>query len=392
MAQQPRRATSALLEDAAERSRMSARARAARLTMAGRPIVQIAVAAMLAWLAATELLDHPRAFFAPIAAVVTLGVTYDQRGRRAVELAVGVALGILVADLLVLALGTGTLQLGLIVALAVSAAVLLGTGALIVNQAAISAVLVVTIQPPQGTFSFDRFVDASVGTAIALAVNALLLPADPIALVRRAAAPVLAELAATLEDVARGLRDRDRPGVEAALQRARAIEALEAGLNAAVDVGRETARLAPPRRGARGQVDRYGMAGAQIDLAIRNVRVLARGAVRAVRFGDNVPPEISGALEDLAAAVRGLEQVLEGAPDGARGAVRDPALRAAATATRVLESTGNLSVSVIVGQLRATAVDLLRSAGLEDEAAIAAVRQAASAALADPDDDPAGDR
>ena len=67
--------------------------------------------------------------------------------------------------------------------------------------------------------------------------------------------------------------------------------------------------------------------------------------------------------------------------DPARGeAVREPALRAAGMATLVLERTGNLSVSVIVGQIRSTAVDLLRGSGLSYDEAAAAVRGAVRAA------------
>jgi hypothetical protein len=40
----------------------------------------------------------------------------------------------------------------------------------------------------------------------------------------------------------------------------------------------------------------------------------------------------------------------------------------------VLEQTTNLSVSVIVGQVRSTAVDLLRTTGMEPEAARARIR------------------
>jgi hypothetical protein len=62
--------------------------------------------------------------------------------------------------------------------------------------------------------------------------------------------------------------------------------------------------------------------------------------------------------------------------------VREPALRAAATATDVLERTGNLSVSVIVGQVRSTAADLLAGTGLSYDEAAAAVREAADTAAA----------
>jgi hypothetical protein len=108
---------------------------------------------------------------------------------------------------------------------------------------------------------------------------------------------------------------------------------------------------------------------------VRNVRVLARGARRAIDLEDNVPPEVSGALRELAAAVRALGAVLDD-QDRAE-AVREPALRAARQATLVLERTGNLSVSVIIGQIRSTAVDLLRSTGLSYDEAADAVRAAA---------------
>lgn len=365
----------ALLEDAAERSRTSARTRVERLVLAGRSVAQMAVAATLAWIFATEVLGNETPFFAPVAAIVTLGITHRSRGRRAVELALGVAIGILVADLLVLALGHGTIALGVIVGLAVTAAVLLGSGPIIVNQAGISAVLVVTIQPPGSGFVFDRFFDALAGGAIALVVGAVVLPADPLALVRRGALPILTELAGTLEDVARALADRDRDAAERALLRARGIDRLGSDFQDAVAVGRETARVAPVRRRARDQVDLYAEAAAQIDLAVRNVRVLARGTIRGVRLGESLPPEIAQAVRDLAEAVRALAGVLEHPEE--RQAVIDPALRAAAQATLVLERTGNLSVSVLVGQIRSTAVDLIRSAGLDYESASEAVRRAA---------------
>lgn len=367
----------ALFEGAAERSRTSLRARASRLFVSGRSVLQIALAATLAWVVAVEVLGGERPFFAPIAAIVTLGVTHGQRGRRAVELAVGVATGILVADLLVLALGPGTLQLGLIVLLAVGAAVLLGTGPLMVNQAGISAVLVVTIQNPGGAFAFDRFFDALTGASIALVVNALFLPADPLVLVRRAVGPLFDELQATLEDVARALLERDGEAAERALERGRALDELQSRFHEAVATGLETTRVAPTRRPARGRMDAYAEAATQIDLAVRNVRVLARGAIRAIDLADRVPPEVAEALHALAEAVSALGDVLDGESTDAVAAVREPALRAAGTASAVLERTGNLSVTVIVGQIRSTAVDLLRSTGLGADAAAAAVRAAA---------------
>jgi uncharacterized membrane protein YgaE (UPF0421/DUF939 family) len=377
VAEPPRRLSARaqpLIEEAAERSRLSARIRAERLRDTARAIVQATLAATLAWLVATEIVGHPRPFFAPVSAMITLGLTHGQRGRRAVEVVLGVTLGIAIADLLVIELGTGWWQLGLVVALAMSVALLLGSGQMFAQQAAVSAALVATLQPPDDGVSFARAVDALLGGSIALAVSALVLPANPARMVREAAAPVLDELAATLDDIADALARRDRAAAQSALDRARAIDELERDLHEALVVGRETALLAPPRRRALGTVDVYTDAAAQIDLAVRNVRVLARGARRAIDLNENVPPEVPGALGSLAQAVRALVSAID--DPGRADAVREPAVRAAAEATMALERTGNLSVSVIVGQVRSTAVDLLRGSGMSYEDAAEAVRGA----------------
>ena len=72
-----------LIEEAAERSRLSARMRAERLRGAARMILQATIAAVVAWLLATELIGHARPFFAPVSAMITLGLTQGERGRRA---------------------------------------------------------------------------------------------------------------------------------------------------------------------------------------------------------------------------------------------------------------------------------------------------------------------
>ena len=365
----------ALLEGAAERSRTSMRTRFDRLRVAWRSLIQISVAATGAYLIATEVVGHARPFFAPIAAIITLGITVGQRGRRAVELALGVAVGIGVADALVLLTGSGVVSLAIVVPLAMGTAIFLGTGQIFATQAAVSAVLVAVLQPGGSGFSGARFVDALVGGAVALLANALLLPPDPVKMVRRAAEPVLDGLAATLEAIAEAIEAGDEPAAERALLRARELDELEAGLEEAVTISRETARFSPARRSARGTVDFYAEASAQIDLAIRNVRVLARGALRGARLRENLPPAVADAVRDLAEACRALRVALED-PERIEG-VRTPALHAAATATRVLEETGNLSVTVVVGQVRSTAVDLLRGSGLTYEEAAGLVREAA---------------
>ena len=140
---------SELLEEAAEASRLGLRTRRERAVAAARPILQTAVAASPRGSSRSSYSAIRRPFFAPIAAVVTLGLTIGERRQRAVELAIGVAVGIAIADLLVAQIGTGTWQIGVTVALAMFAAILVGGGPLLASQAAASAVLVVALQPPE---------------------------------------------------------------------------------------------------------------------------------------------------------------------------------------------------------------------------------------------------
>jgi uncharacterized membrane protein YgaE (UPF0421/DUF939 family) len=331
------------------------------------------VAAGVAWFIADDLLDNEQPFFAPIAAVLTLGLAIERRGSRAWELALGVALGIGVADLIVLATGTGTWQLVLVVCLAMAAAVLAGGGVLLVNQAAISAVLVTTLQMPAGSYSGERLVDALVGCGVALIANAL-ASVDPVRLVLRRVEPLLARLSGTLVDVADALATSDLESAREALERARALDPAVGELRTAVGAGRETTQLAPLRRGSRGRIEDLAAAVESIDLVVRGTRVLARAAVRAIDLDEHVPELVVEAIRDLAAATRALDRHLAD-PQPDSPAV-DAALLAAARASAALEQTGNLSVNMIVGQVRATATDLLLGLGLSSEEAIARVRSA----------------
>src|SRR5688500_20286816 len=91
---------------------------------------------------------------------------------------------------------------------------------MLATQAAVSAALVATLQPPTDGVSFARFLDALVGGGVALVINALVLPARPLDLMRRASAPLLDELAAVLEDVAVAVARRDEELAAASLESA----------------------------------------------------------------------------------------------------------------------------------------------------------------------------
>lgn len=95
------------LDRAWDRSRMGISSRLGRLRSRAFLLVQSALAAGVAWWVASDVLAHPTPFFAPIVAVVCLGISYGQRLRRVIEVAVGVAVGVFTADLFVSVAGTG---------------------------------------------------------------------------------------------------------------------------------------------------------------------------------------------------------------------------------------------------------------------------------------------
>ncbi len=369
-----------LVDQAGQRSRTGARDRVERLRVLAPAVAQTAGAAAGAWLVATLVVGHTAPFFAPVAAIIALAQAYGQRARRAVEVVVGVTTGVLVAELVILALGTGALQIGLVVALAMVAAILLGGGRLLLTQAASSAALIATVAVPDH-LTLSRVVDALTGCAVALLIGLVLFPIDPVRLVRRHRQPLLDELAEVLDDVRRSLVSADHDAAVDALAAARGLDGAVARFSEAVAVGIETGRGSPLRRRSLAVLRRNGEAAAQLDMAVRNVRVLARGAVRAADLGAHLPEPTVQAVGDLAEAVLGLGAAVDDPTAG--GPAREAALRAAGRASVGLEQTANLSATVVVGQVRSTATDLLRVMGMGADEAVIAVREAADRAAAE---------
>ena len=331
------------------------------------PIAHTAAAAVLAWYVALAVVPDPRPSFASIAAVISVGATYGHRGRRAAELIGGVVVGLSVADVIVRLIGVGPLQMGLMVLVAMSTAVVLGGGALLVNEAAVSALLLLAAADPTAAtigpgLSPMRMAEALIGGAIALGVTSILFPPDPALMVGRAVQSVFAALGRTLERVGTALADGDAAGAGRALADARDIDGRINALDDAFAAARETARLAPPRRRARRQVDRYGRTLAQVDFAVRNTRVLARHALRLARAGRPAPPELVAAVRDLAAAVWELAAAYD---DPSRcGEVARLARGAAGRAAAAAEGGAEPALVEVSGLVRSTAVDLVRAAEL----------------------------
>jgi len=349
---------------------MPPRERVASLGAGLVPAIQSGVAAGVAWYIAHDVVGHTAPFFAPIAALIVLAAAATSRMRRVAELALGVAVGIGVGDVLVAQIGTGAWQVMLVVVIAMSAAILLGGGPTFIGEAATSGVLVATVA---GGAHGQRFVDAVVGGLVGLGA-VVALPQSPLRLARRQAAPVFSELAAVLADVADALDRDDVPAARQALARTRRTEPAVVAWRTSLAAGSETVRLSPLHWRSRTQLDEYQAAAFQLELAVRNARVLARAAVRAAEVGPEGRPELAAAVRKLGEAVQLVEPALE---QRDRSAAIEAALRAATLGALALERDPELASAHIVGQVRSISVDLLRALGVDRDVAVEHVRRAA---------------
>ncbi len=350
---------------ARERGRLSLKARVGRLQARAWMIGQCSIAAAVAWVVATRVFGHEVPFFAPIAAVISLGTSYGQRLRRVAEVSVGVAVGIGVGDLFVTVFGRGEWQVAVVVAVAMSAAALLDAGVLLATQAAVQAIVVTTLLPVAG--GPDRIVDALIGGAVAL-LAATVVPGAPLRRPREEAAKIAAELARLLRDSRASASEADLEQARDTLDRARETEALLTDLRAAAGEGLEVVRTSPFRWRDSADVRSIAELVAPMDRALRNTRVLARRVMVSARLDETMPPDYLDLLDGLADAADEIARELAAnrSPEAAQ-----QALILIADATSFASPPLTLSAAVVLAQIRSITVDMLEIAGMTSHQAIA---------------------
>ena len=350
----------AVWDVALTRGRMSVGARLNRLRSKAWFIGQAGVAAGVAWFLAADVLGHPTPFFAPIAAVVSLGTSYGQRLRRVAEVTLGVAIGVLVADVLVGWIGSGAWQMTLIVILAMATGLLIDAPGILVTQAAVQSIVITAFVPPPGQ-ALLRWTDALIGGAVAL-VAATVVPAAPLRRPREQAAVVADKIAFLLTGAADAIEDREVEATMDLLAEARTTDVLIHELSDAAAEGLSVVRSSPFRARHRRPLRMLAELVEPLDLALRNTRVLVRRAAVAAYRGDPVPPEYAGLCRDLSAATSRIAAELQA--DRLPEVVR-PELVDLAEATSRARRTRDLTGEVILAQLRSIVADLLRLTGLD---------------------------
>ncbi len=348
------------LDGVLSRGRKSLRVRRARLRTRWWQVGQCAVAAGVSWWVARELLDHPAPVFAPIAAVVSLGTSYAQRLRRVGEVTAGVAIGVFLADMLVLQLGSGAWQIGLVVGLAMTAAVLLDAGNIFVTQSAIQSIFVVALFLDTDQ-SLTRWTDAVIGGAVAL-VAATVVPSAPLRRPRNQAAVVLEKVGELIRGSADVLVQGDKQRGLALLADARSTEPLIRELQDAADEGMAVVSSSPFRVRHRPGIRRMAELVEPLDRAVRSTRVLVRQVSVATYHGRPVPPTYVGLLDDLAGAI---DDVIAELRADRRPVRARPALEAVGAETGRVERAAEMTAEAVLTQIRSVIADLLMLTGMD---------------------------
>lgn len=309
-------------------------------------LAQTAIAAGVAWELARQLPGHTAPFFAPIAALIALGAEPGIRGRQALRLVAGVTLGIGVGAVIVQLVGRGPLQIVAAAAAALALTTAAGSSSMTITQAAVSAVLVVTLHRAGSNLALQRLLDSLIGGAIAILVAQILFPIDPLLLVRRASKHLREDLAASLEALAVALARHDRERAQHALDRIDAIDTRR--FDDALALARDVARRAPRRRRARRRLDPLDPLAAALDAAVADARAVATGALRVLGTDKPAPQEAARTLYALAEALRAVEP----AP------VREAAGRARVAARAARAADDSLGIAVLTHAALSIADDL----------------------------------
>lgn len=328
-------------------------------------ILQITVTAVVSFAFARYVLGHEQPLIAAIVAITALGFVRDARPARVLETVVAMALGIALAEVLLLVFGTGPLQFAVALALTLAVARFVSANAAFAIAAAVQCSLVMLVPAPDGG-PFVRTIDAVVGGTFALLATAV-IPRDPHRTAMRDGRRLIDEHVAVLRELADALRAGRTDAAGRALSRARATQPLVEAWMSSVDSGLAIARVSPLVRRARFDLERQRVMLAGLDLATRNLRIIARRIEWVLRDGRarsevaDVHARIAIALGPLADSLRDVS-----AQPIARQAFVEIARHLDPVAILPEGPTGDRNT---ITALRPYLVDLLTATGLDLDAA-----------------------
>ncbi|MBZ8176550.1 aromatic acid exporter family protein [Corynebacterium poyangense] len=353
----------------------SLKSRALRVRSRSFAVVQATIAAGTSYWVATHLFGHQQAFFAPIAAIIILGLSGGAgRLKRAVEMSLGCTAGVGIGDVIIAQIGPGTWQITVAVALSLLAASFISKSPLVTNQIAIGSILIATIMPPGTAAGYERPVDAFIGGVVAILTFAI-IPSSPLSSGRREVTTILGIASSVLHDVGEALPTLNAEAIDNALK---AVRGTQTNINALLDAAksaRENTTISPLLWSWRRRVRSLERMLNPVDNMIRNSRVLARRALVLCEDGDSVSREQIALIGELADVALTLSELYEKHSDLSEAQeIPEVVKRLRQMGARAgTEVAGNrpLSAMALLAQTRSIIVDMLQVCGMRRESAVA---------------------
>lgn len=327
---------------------------AVRVRESSGSIVQAAAAAGVAWLIADSLFPNQQAVFAPFSAIVALVGSRGGRGKRAVRMLFGVAVGVALGELTVATLGHGAWQIAATAGVAMLLVSPLIIDPLALTHSGVAAAIVVATGSQTG---YIRFVDALIGAVIALLMTQVLFSPRPVPLLSRTATDVLGPIAVALREIGGGLAGRDPEPLRAAVA---GLQDAHQPLATFIETRGLSRNIARRTLRGRRQAGRLACLDGRLDGLVAlytSTAALARLAERSVERDLPLPERLSGVVAALA--------------DGADVLVDDPENRAAqadSSIAEIAELTDDGTqdrVTLLVETVREVGRDLAQVAGAD---------------------------
>ncbi|NRD26848.1 FUSC family protein [Frigoribacterium sp. VKM Ac-2836] len=335
----------------------------ARTIASGPAVVQIVLAVVGAYAITHYGLGHAIPLLAVTITISSLGLARDARPRRVLENAVGVLIGIALSEVLLMVVGKGLWQIALVLFVTLSVARFFSPSSAFAAAAATQSMLVMLLPDPDGG-AFVRSIDGAVGGAVALLVTAI-VPRDPVGLARHDARRLFDEVDRAFASLVSALRTDDAPRADDALERLRSTQPVLDDWSSTLESAQSIARLSPFLRSRLPDLVQQAAVRRYVDLAVRNLRVVARRLD--TQLGDGVDRSaLADLLDSTARAVAVLGRSVHDVEQ------RPVAREALSAVARRLDPTvvlpgAPVTEAMVVLMMRPLLVDLLMATGLDHD-------------------------
>ncbi|OKL40336.1 FUSC family protein [Pontibacter flavimaris] len=300
-------------------------------------IVKTALAAAVSWLVATAVLGSEYPFFAPLASILTVQVTVADSVDKATQRIIGIIGGVMVSLLIGHWLGTSTLSIFLTVLVGMGISQALRMNPQVVSQVAVSSLLVLAFGLQEEGYAVERVVETVMGSAVAVLINALIVPQNAIPEVEKSILALGNQGTRTLAFLAAQLRQTERGQLVGRQETDDLIAATEKSIKA-LQLAEQSLKYNPFLTSKRTRLSRLAIGVKRLEHITTQIRGIRRGiadlnSARIFKADLQDTRALQKAMEATAACITLFSHTMVGPPEK-----HLPALLASITEAKELQN------------------------------------------------------